>query len=254
MPRNRNLRASMARAIREPAYARRQIHRVSRDLRLRLRHRGDHVAYYRAVMQDTIARGETTAVAVDTSSTKWRKRGRRQFDYLVANGLSPQHRMLDIGCGNLRAGRRFINYLDAGNYWGIDISPDAIAGAQKVVSDEGLAGKQPHLLVVNDLRFDFADDASYDVVHANSVFSHSPLSVVEECFAHVGRVLTPTGFFDFTFNRTDGRERSTLGEDYYYRPETLIDAAHRHGLQAELLDDWEALRPIQSKIRARRGG
>jgi SAM-dependent methyltransferase len=254
MPRNRNLRASIARAIREPAYARRQIHRVSRDVRLRLRHRGDHVGYYRAVMQDAIARGETTAVAVDRSSDMWRKRGRRQLNFLVANGLLPRHRMLDIGCGNLRAGRRFISYLEPGNYWGIDISPDSIAGAQEVVRDEGLAGKQPHLRVVSDLTFDFADDESFDVVHANSVFSHSPMPVVDECFAHIGRVLTPAGFFDFTFNRTDGRERSTLGEDFYYRPETLIDAAQRHGLKAEFLDDWEALQPVQSKIRVRRAG
>jgi SAM-dependent methyltransferase len=252
MPRNRNLRASMARVIREPAYARRQFHRVSRDVRLRLKHRGDHVAYYRAVMQDAIARGETTAVAADRSSARWRKRGRRQFDYLVANGLLPEYRMLDIGCGNLRAGRRFINYLDAGNYWGIDISPDSIAGAREVVRDEGLTDKAPRLLVVSNLSFDFADDAFFDVVHANSVFSHSPLPVVEQCFAHVGRILTSTGFFDFTFNRTEGRERSTLGEDYYYRSATLIDAAQRHGLRAEFLDDWEELRPIQSKIRVRR--
>jgi SAM-dependent methyltransferase len=252
MPRNRNLRASIVRALREPAYARRQVHRVSRDVRLRLKHRGDHVAYYRAVMQDAIARGETTAVATDRSSARWRKRGRRQFDYLVANGLLPEHRVLDIGCGNLRAGRRFISYLDPGNYWGIDISPDSIAGAHEVVRDEGLTDKAPHLLVVSNLSFDFADGAFFDVVHANSVFSHSPLSVVEECFAHIGRVLKPTGFFDFTFNRTEGRERSTLGEDYYYRPATLIDAAQRHRLRAEFLDDWEALRPIQSKIRVTR--
>ena len=32
-------------------------------------------------------------------------------------------RMLEIGCGNLRAGRLFIDYLDAGDYYGIDISP-----------------------------------------------------------------------------------------------------------------------------------
>src|SRR4051812_6428420 len=111
MPRKRNLRVSSAKALRDPAYARRQLHRVARDLWLQFKHRGDHVSYYRAVMHDAIARGETTAVAVDRSSARWRKRGRRQFDYLVSQGLTPQQRMLDIGCGNLRAGRRFIAHL-----------------------------------------------------------------------------------------------------------------------------------------------
>ena len=38
--------------------------------------------------------------------------------------------MLEIGCGNLRAGRLFIDYLDAGNYYGIDISPDILLAAR----------------------------------------------------------------------------------------------------------------------------
>ena len=38
--------------------------------------------------------------------------------------------MLEIGCGNLRAGHLFIGYLDAGNYYGIDISPDILLAAQ----------------------------------------------------------------------------------------------------------------------------
>jgi hypothetical protein len=46
------------------------------------------------------------------------------------------------------------------------------------------------------------------------VFSHSPLAVIEECFAHVGRVLRPAGWFDFTFDRTEGKEHHVLREDF----------------------------------------
>lgn len=52
----------------------------------------------------------------------WEALGKLQFDYLVANGLKPGHRLLDIGCGTLRGGRHFIRYLAPGGYTGIDIS------------------------------------------------------------------------------------------------------------------------------------
>jgi SAM-dependent methyltransferase len=89
-------------------------------------------------------------------------------------------------------------------------------------------------------------DGHFDVVHAHSVFSHSPRHVIEECFAHVGRILAPGGFFDFTFDRTEGEEHQVLHEDFSYRTQTLVDPAARHGLAARLMDDWERLPHRQS--------
>lgn len=89
----------------------------------------------------------------------------------------------------------------------------------------------------------------FTVVHAHSVFSHSPIEVIDECLAHVGRVMAPDAFFDFTFNRTEGREHHVLREDFYYRTETLIELAASHGFAARFMDDWEQLPHKQSKIR-----
>jgi hypothetical protein len=61
--------------------------------------------------------------------------------------------------------------------------------------------------------------------------------------------MAPGGFFDFTFDRTEGREHQVLREDFYYRTETLVSLAERHGLRARLMDDWERLPHGQSKIR-----
>ena len=44
------------------------------------------------------------------------------------------------------------------------------------------ATSSPTSLPVRDLRFALLPDAMFDVVHAHSVFSHSPLHVIEECF------------------------------------------------------------------------
>ncbi|MEU0488344.1 class I SAM-dependent methyltransferase [Nocardiopsis sp. NPDC006139] len=249
-PLNRN-RASLLHkvryALRNPGKVGPYLRRSARDLGLRLRHR-DHVSYYRAVMAADTARDPKAAVG-SRNEERWLELGRMQFDYLVGHGLRPGHRLLEIGCGNLRAGWRFIDHLDAGGYYGIDISPDILISAKETLAARGLQHKLPHLTLVRDLTFDFLPEGHFDVVHAHSVFSHSPLEVIDECLAHVERVLAPGGFFDFTFDRTEGAEHHVLREDFYYRTETLVALAGKHGLHARFMEDWEELPHGQSKIR-----
>ncbi|MFC9242484.1 class I SAM-dependent methyltransferase [Streptomyces sp. NPDC057136] len=234
-------------AMCNPARIAPYVKRTARDSWLRLKH-PNHVDYYRAVMASDTSRSPEAAVGSQTHD-RWLALGKMQFDYLKEHGLTPQHRMLDVGCGNLRAGWRFIEYLDTGNYYGIDISPEILMSAKETLTKYGLQGKLPHLTITQDLKLDFLPDRHFDVVHAHSVFSHSPIEVIDECFAHVGRVLAPCGFFDFTFDRTVGTEHQVLREDFYYRTETLIALAAKHGLCARLMDDWEKRRHGQSKIR-----
>ncbi|WP_051338346.1 class I SAM-dependent methyltransferase [Streptomyces flavidovirens] len=236
-------------ALRHPRRVLPYLRRAGRDSWLRLRHRGNHVAYYRAVMASDTARSPEAAVGGGPSRDRWLAIGQMQYDYLMGHGLKPQDRMLEIGCGNLRAGWRFIQYLEPGHYYGIDISPDILIEAKKTLVGYGLQDRLPYLTPVQDLKLDFLPDAWFTVVHAHSVFSHSPVEVIDECLAHVGRVLAPGGFFDFTFDRTEGAEHQVLGEDFYYRTQTLIRLAAKHGLVARFMDDWERLPHGQSKLR-----
>ncbi|MFJ8072429.1 class I SAM-dependent methyltransferase [Streptomyces sp. NPDC096176] len=236
-------------ALRHPRRVLPYLRRAGRDGWLRLRHRGGHVAYYRAVMASDTAKSPEAAVGGGPSHDRWLAIGRMQFDYLREHGLRPQDRMLEIGCGNLRAGWRFIDHLEPGHYYGIDISPDILIEAKKTLVSYGLQHKLPYLTPVENLTLDFLPDASFTVVHAHSVFSHSPLEVIDECLANVGRVLAPGGFFDFTYDRTETREHQVLGEDFYYRTETLTRLAAKHGLVARFMDDWELLPHGQSKLR-----
>ena len=224
--------------------------RLARDTVLRLKNR-DHVSYYRAVMKSDTARSDEAAVGSLTHDS-WLKLGQMQFDYLVSHGLKPGMRMLEIGCGNLRAGRLFIDYLNVGDYYGLDISPDILLAAQRTLAEAGLQDKLPHLTLVQDLKLAFLPVEHFDVVHAHSVFSHSPIEVIEECLAHIGRVMKPDGFFDFTFDRTEGAEHHVLREDFYYRTETLVALAGRYGLAGRFMTDWEELPHKQSKLRVTR--
>ncbi len=236
-------------AVRHPTRVAGYARRRGRDAWLRM-HSPDHVSYYRAVMRSDAARSREGAVGSHTHES-WLELGQLQFDFATSHGLKPDMRMLEIGCGNLRAGL-FIDYLEPGHYYGTDISPDILVGAQDTISAHGLTGKLPYLTLVKNLKLDFLPDAAFDFVHAHSVFSHSPIAVIEECFEHVGRVMTQGGFFDFTFDRTEGDEHHVLHEDFYYRTQTLVDLAAKHGLEATFMDDWESTGHDQSKIRITR--
>jgi SAM-dependent methyltransferase len=234
-------------ALRHPDRIPVHVRRLARDVKLRLTSR-DHVAYYRAVMRSDTARSAEAAVG-SKNHERWLALGQLQFDYLVTHGLKPDDMMLEIGCGNLRAGWRFIEYLEPGHYHGIDISPDILLDAQRTLTGHDLQDKLPHLALVDDLTLAFLPDHHFTVVHAHSVFSHSPLHVIEQCLEHVGRILHPDGHFDFTFDRTEGAEHHVLWEDFYYRTDTLIALAAKHGLKAQFMQDWEELPHKQSKIR-----
>ncbi|MDJ1133169.1 class I SAM-dependent methyltransferase [Streptomyces iconiensis] len=241
-------RKRLLHAARHPDRLLRYVRRLTRDWRLLRASGGDHIAFYRAVMRSDVSKDANAAVGTP-SQERWEAVGELQFSYLRSHGLLPTHHLLEIGCGNLRAGWRFIDYLAPGHYYGVDISPDILLAAQRVLAARGLQGKLPHLSLVEDMGLAHLPEGHFDMAHAHSVFSHSPLHVIDECLTHIPRVLKPGGFLDFTYNRTDDEEHHVLHEDFYYRPATLIALAENKGLTAAPMDDWDALPHRQCKIR-----
>jgi SAM-dependent methyltransferase len=189
----------------------------------------------------------TAKGAVGTESEeRWQAAGRKQFEFLRHHGLSRDDFLLDIGCGNLRAGRRFIRYLKAGRYTGVDISPEILLAAQDTIVEYELQAKNPRLFLVSGTSLSFLAPQSFDVVHAHSVFTHTPLEVVTAYFEAAYRVLRPGGFFDFTYHHSDKGSWHVLEEDYYYPTDLLLEEAQLAGFAGQRLEDWTY---SQSKIR-----
>lgn len=247
---NRNsLAHKLRRAVQEPRLVARYVRRRLRNRRIRAR-ASSHPEFYREVMRADV-RDKNARGAVGTRSRKgWRKLGRLQFEYLTSHGLERSHRLLEIGCGNLRAGWRLIKYLDEGNYVGVDISPDILIAAQQTIVDRRLQAKRPALFLVDGTSLDFLPDDHFDAVHAHSVFSHTPLEVVESYLCGARRVMKPGAFFDFTYNASDGEVWNFLEEDYYYPPSVLLELARELGFDGEQAADWTGHK--QAKIRLRR--
>lgn len=153
----------------------------------------------------------------------WDEMGIHQFEFLKAQGLQPNHTLLDIGCGSLRGGLYFIDYLEPGGYTGFDLSSEVIAAGKEKVAEKSLEAKAPTLLVntQRNLKFEFLGDSKFNFFLAQSVFSHLLPEYIEECFAHLERIMKPGAWFFFTHHPgTEFRQRSETDFEY---PKSFFD-------------------------------
>jgi cyclopropane fatty-acyl-phospholipid synthase-like methyltransferase len=144
----------------------------------------------------------------------WRELGNLQFNFLVKKGLKPDNTLLDVGCGTLRGGRKFIDYLDPQKYYGIDISAKAIMLGVDSISSEKFAYKMPRFIVNKDLKFREFNREIFDYILAQSVFTHLPKECIEECFENIKFVMHNKSKFYFTFFYETKYKR---GRNYKFR-------------------------------------
>lgn len=171
----------------------------------------------------------------------WEDMGRHQFEFLKKHGLEPQHRLLDIGCGSLRGGLLFIEYLDKGHYTGFDLSSEVIEAGNRKVREQGLADKSPQLLVNHkkNLKFDFLEGATFDFLLAQSVFSHLQPDHIRECFDNLEKVMAPGARFLFTHHPGE-RYRQRSQTDFEYPRSFFEEVADSRGFDiADLSEGYQ---------------
>lgn len=190
--------------------------------------RGSYSDYY-ATMMKRKAKGAMAR----TASGRWSEGGRRQFEFIKSHGLRPSHSLLDLGCGSLRAGLHFVEFLEPGNYWGVDISGEVLAVGQRLLSERGLNWKRPTLRVIRDLSFDWTEGRTFDFVIAQKVLNHMPLEDVETFFRNARRVMSGESVLIVWF--VDGAVRDPRGARFHHRGELLEALARTHGYRAEMV-------------------
>jgi SAM-dependent methyltransferase len=123
-----------------------------------------------------------------------------QFNFLtLALGLREFHQVLEIGCGSLRVARLLIPYLLADHYCGLEPNDWLVqAGIEKEVGADLIRLKRPVFRHESDFglsRF----GRKFDVLLAQSIFSHTSLAQMASCLAEARQVLAPQGVFAATY-------------------------------------------------------
>ncbi|MBK7424460.1 MAG: class I SAM-dependent methyltransferase [Propionivibrio sp.] len=122
-----------------------------------------------------------------------------QFNLVTALGLREGHSLLDIGCGSLRAGRLFIPYLAAGNYFGLEPLPWLVeAGIGKEIGASMVSLKRPTFRYDEDFSLG-AFGRQFDFILAQSIFSHTSQAQIQRCMLEAKRTLKPGGLLVATY-------------------------------------------------------
>lgn len=177
-----------------------------------------HSRYYdRSSIAEAVAAGHHREVI----GGLWDELGNLQLNFLVNRGVKPTHRVLDIGCGSLRFGVRAVEYLNAGMYWGTDLSQDLIeAGYDEEIVPAGLSWKLPRANLLTDAEFEFRGiPGQIDVVIAQSVFTHLPIDLLRTCLSNLAGHVEGRCTFFATFFVVDDVD---LGGPFRHEPGAVV--------------------------------
>jgi SAM-dependent methyltransferase len=180
----------------------------------------------------------------------WKVIGPHQLEYLTQQGLKPEHRLLDVGCGSLRGGLHFIEYLDPGHYFGMDRNAGLLKGGREELREAGLQSKAPTL--IQSELFEFGRfHQTFDFALAQSVFTHLPFNTIMRCLSEMESALVPGGKFFATFFRNPGprlrHDPMTIHhgalkypdrDPYYYSEDIFRWAVAESTLDFEYIGDW----------------
>ena len=182
----------------------------------------------------------------------WNEIGDLSYNFLIEQGLKPDHNLLDLGCGCLRVGIKLIPYLD--KYYGFDSNRTLLdKGLEIEIPLAELEDKLEHIYAYTNSNFDLSEfkkcDIEFDYVFAMSLFTHLDSDSIELCLSNLKTVLSSDGkFFATYFEVEDDIDLKEWGNDvttssssdpYHYTFSEIQSIAKKSGFTVEKIIEFE---------------
>ena len=181
---------------------------------------------------------------------RWDEIGKLQFDFLKKMGLKPKDKLIDIGCGSLRGGVHFIEYLDDFNYFGTAINEELVkVGIDKELNNilKSKITLKNFIISENfDLNFKIK---SFDYGIALSVFTHLKKKNILKCLTNVSKKFVTGKFYgtffivdyknkDIPCKQLDGFISYSYKDPFHYTLDEINEMAKLSGFKCKLIKDF----------------
>jgi cyclopropane fatty-acyl-phospholipid synthase-like methyltransferase len=114
---------------------------------------------------------------------------RRTFERLLTYGIRPGDTVVDYGCGTLRLGALFIEFLEADGYIGLDIDRRIIAAGREQLADDIVETKRPTLEVISKESLARVAARNPRWVCSKGVLQHVPPEELNDYFASLSPLI-----------------------------------------------------------------
>ena len=145
-------------------------------------------------------------------SADFEKAGREQLTYLLLAGLNPDSKVIDLGCGVLRAGYWLIHFLSPGRYFGIEPHTGRLdMGVNTILEPEVLNSKRPQF--DTNSQFDTSVfGTKFDFFLAYSIWTHASKRQIQAMLDSFLRDSPDDGIFLTSYLPASWKNRDYKGD------------------------------------------
>lgn len=141
--------------------------------------------------------------------------GREQLIFMLTEGLSPDSKVVDLGCGVLRAGYWLVNFLKPGCYFGIEPHTGRLQmGKEIILGTELLETKRP-TFDSNEIFDTSVFGKKFDFFLAYSIWTHGSKSQIRMTLDSFIRDSTKDGVFLATYLPSSWRNPDYQADEWF---------------------------------------
>lgn len=155
---------------------------------------------------------------------------RRTFERLLTHGIRPDDTVVDYGCGTLRLGALFIEYLEPDRYIGLDIDRRILTAGREQLADDVVAAKRPTLEVITKESLARVAARKPRWVCSKGVLQHVPPEELDDYFASLSPLIH-AGATGLLFSQIEPESRRVSVKTWAHDFDRLHAAAEGQGMQ-----------------------
>ena len=130
-------------------------------------------------------------IGLDVDIGFMKSRAQRILEAFKRAGCQPHHVVVDYGCGSLWIGEAFMDYLEPGNYVGLDVADGFYVEALTRFPEDYVAERRPMLRVISPDSLREVRARKPDFILSTGVLMHVPPEDMTNYFAGLTAVALP---------------------------------------------------------------
>lgn len=168
-------------------------------------------------LADRASRLEAAGIFLGGPAQLFHTAGQKLLMTLLGEGLQPDSKVLDVGCGCLRGGYWLIHFLDSDCYFGIEPNVEMLEAGTGILLEPGLTDlKRPHFDHNADFNFGVFG-VKFDFLAARSIWTHASKEQIQSMLDGFLRNSSGNGIFLTSYMRSTLRNRDYVGRGWIGR-------------------------------------